>query len=180
MNAVKERAVESVLSIEGGYINLSDDPGGATRYGITEAVARAGGYTGEMHDLPVEFARQYYGDLWDGLSLTAVAASSEDIALEVFDSAVNMGERVAVTLLQRCLNVLNISGKLYADLVVDGLLGPVTVDAVRRYCIYRSPRVLLTALNSLQGARYIELAERNRRLEAFVYGWLRNRVSRAT
>jgi len=36
--------------------------------------------------------------------------------------------------------------------------------------------VLCRALNCLQGAYYIELAERREKDERFVYGWLKNRV----
>ncbi len=36
--------------------------------------------------------------------------------------------------------------------------------------------VPLRALNALQGAFYVELAERRAKDEAFVYGWLLNRV----
>ena len=37
--------------------------------------------------------------------------------------------------------------------------------------------VLVRALNSLQGAFYVELAEKRQKDEAFVYGWLLNRVA---
>jgi len=36
--------------------------------------------------------------------------------------------------------------------------------------------VILKALGCLQGARYIELAEKREQNEAFVIGWLANRV----
>jgi len=37
--------------------------------------------------------------------------------------------------------------------------------------------VLLRALNCLQGERYIALAEGRPKDEAFIYGWLRTRVT---
>ncbi|MDZ7893623.1 MAG: putative peptidoglycan-binding domain-containing protein [Sphingobium sp.] len=37
--------------------------------------------------------------------------------------------------------------------------------------------VLLAAMNALQGARYLDIAERNASQEAFAYGWLLNRVA---
>ena len=36
--------------------------------------------------------------------------------------------------------------------------------------------VLVRAVDALQGARYVELAEARPAAEAFVYGWLANRV----
>ena len=38
-------------------------------------------------------------------------------------------------------------------------------------------RVFLAALNAMQGARYIELARTRPANEAFLYGWLANRVA---
>ena len=38
-------------------------------------------------------------------------------------------------------------------------------------------RVLLKALNCLQGARYIDLAQRRSANESFLYGWIANRVA---
>ena len=61
-----ERAVEKTLKLEGGFVNDPDDPGGATKYGITEATARAHGYTGDMRELPLDVAREIYKkSYWD-------------------------------------------------------------------------------------------------------------------
>jgi hypothetical protein len=38
---------------------------------------------------------------------------------------------------------------------------------------------MLIALNALQGARYIGIAEADKTQETFLYGWLRNRVQMA-
>ena len=40
--------IDAVIDREGGYVDHPADPGGATRWGITAAVAHADGYTGEM------------------------------------------------------------------------------------------------------------------------------------
>ena len=37
-------------------------------------------------------------------------------------------------------------------------------------------RVLLKAIDALQGERYVALAERRPANEAFLYGWLANRI----
>ena len=52
-----EEAFERLLGHEGDFVDHADDPGGATRWGITERTARAHGYTGPMRDLPVCVAR---------------------------------------------------------------------------------------------------------------------------
>jgi Putative secretion activating protein len=78
--------------------------------------------------------------------------------------------------LQRALNVLNSKGKLYPDLEVDGAIGLVTVSALRGYLTERDEDTLVKALNCLQGAYYVNLAERREKDETFVYGWFKNRV----
>lgn len=49
-----EQYLDELIKREGGYVNNLADRGGATKYGITEAVARANGFKGNMRDLPLE------------------------------------------------------------------------------------------------------------------------------
>ena len=173
-------ALARVLGIEGGFGNDQKDSGGATKYGITEVVARNFGYKGDMRDMPVEFARGVYRKAyWDLLSLDAVDRLSYPVAEELFDIAVNCGPGVAAKFLQRSLNVLNREQKDYADLIPDGSIGNRTIEALGAFTAKRGTRgitVLLRALNALQGAHYVTLSERRQKDEAFIYGWLLNRV----
>ena len=50
-------AFDKVLAKEGGFTNDQRDRGGATRFGITESLARSRGYTGDMALLPIDLAR---------------------------------------------------------------------------------------------------------------------------
>lgn len=172
--------VEQVLLREGGYVNDPSDSGGETNYGITLAVARAYGYEGPMRDLPRDTAKAIYkAKYWDYNLLDEVAKLSPKIADELFDTGVNQGVASAGAFLQRSLNVLNQGGALYADTKVDGHIGRMTVAALREYLKRRGAQgeiVLFRALNSLQGAFYIELAEGRAKDEKYVYGWLLNRV----
>ena len=47
-----DQLIDELIAREGGYTNHPADRGGPTRYGITEAVARAHGYDGPMALLP--------------------------------------------------------------------------------------------------------------------------------
>jgi lysozyme family protein len=94
-----------------------------------------------------------------------------------------MGPAVAATFLQRALTALNRNGKDYPDLTPDGRIGPATLGALDTFLATRGTTggetVLLRALEALQGERYLRLAERRPANEAFLYGWLANRVGEA-
>jgi len=174
-------AFERTVGIEGGYSNNPLDRGGETKFGITIAVARAFGYKGNMRDLPLETAQAIYRtNYWDALKLNQIDSLSPAVAEELFDTAVNCGVYFAAESLQRALNALNRQQEDYKDLPVDGVLGNETVAALGTYLLKRKlpgERVLLRALNSLQGGRYIEITEKRPPNETFVYGWFLNRVS---
>lgn len=172
--------LNGLLEREGGYVNNPKDRGGPTNFGITEAVAQANGFTGGVAALTRQDARAIYLKLyWQRPRFDQVAAISPLIATELFDTGVNMGPTVAAQFLQRALSALNRGGNDYADLIPDGKIGDSTLSALAAYIRIRGAHgedVLLCALNCLQGERYIRLAEGRPANEAFVYGWLANRV----
>jgi len=173
--------IDELIEREGGYVNHPSDKGGPTCFGITEAVARAHGYAGTMRALPREEAAAIYRRLyWLRPHYDRVAKRAPRIAAELFDTGVNMGPAVASTFLQRALTALNRNGRDYGDLTPDGRIGPVTLGALDGFLAARGKRggetVLLRALEALQGERYLRLAERRPANEAFLYGWLANRI----
>ncbi len=176
-----DELIDELIEREGGYANHPADRGGPTRYGITEAVARAHGYAGSMAQLPREEAEAIYRRLyWLRPRFDEVAERTPAVAVELFDTGANMGPAVASTFLQRALTALNRSGKDYADLVPDGRVGPATLAALDAFLEARGGEggetVLLRALEALQGERYLRLAEKRPANEAFLYGWLANRI----
>lgn len=174
---LKENIINHIIEVEGGYVNDPSDSGGETNFGITEAVARDNGYTGPMELMPRDLAFDIYAaKYWDAVSGDELLALSAEIAEEVVDTSVNMGPGRAGKFLQRALNVLNKATGLYADVGVDGAIGPATIRALHAYLTAREGKELAKALNCLQGAFYIELAEKREKDERFVYGWLKNRV----
>jgi lysozyme family protein len=165
---------------EGGFVNNPFDKGGPTNHGITEAVARANGYLGDMRELPKERAldiakRQY----WDILKLDDLELESQKIAFEIFDTAILCGVGTSGTFLQLALNKFNRSNRTppdYPDVAVDGVIGPATVHTLRTYLDKRGSDgevVMLRALNSLQCYYMLHLPEFN---EEFMFGWVLNRV----
>jgi lysozyme family protein len=173
--------VLDVLEKEGGYVDDPRDSGGETNYGITVAVARKNGYAGPMIDMPIETAKRIYRQIyWDSMMLDEIARLAPSVAMKLADIGVNLGVRRAGDFIQRTLNVMNNQGKYYPDMIVDGIIGRGTLENLRLFLKHRSrdgELVLVRALNCLQGSFYISLAERRHKDEAFVYGWLLNRIA---
>lgn len=178
---IKKKLIDKVIGIEGGYVNDPRDSGGETNWGITIGTARAFGFDGRMIDMERHEAFDIYAArYWDPLRLDEIEVLSSDIAYELFDTGVNMGIYRAAVFLQRALNTLNQRKKNYPDLIVDGNIGGKTIAALKAFLDKRGRRgevVLLRMLNCLQGMRYIELAERRQKDEAFIFGWFLNRVN---
>lgn len=151
-------------AIEGAHTNDPVDRGGATRYGITEAVARRHGYTGSMAELPYELAAEIYrADYWAPLRLDEL--TSERVADKVFDLAVNMGPAAGARILQRAI-VIN-----GGDLVVDGRVGPATLGAANELAS-RHELALLAGVVGFAFQRYERLVERDPSQSRFIRGWL--------
>ena len=111
-----EVAFEKLLKHEGGYSDHAADPGGKTRYGVTEAVAREAGYRGDMRELPLDLAKRIYKDkYWDAVQAENLPA---DVRYPIFDAAVNSGPAQAAKWLQRACGVRD-----------DGVIGPQTIRA---------------------------------------------------
>lgn len=112
-----DQAFETLLKHEGGYVNSAADPGGATRFGVTEAVAREVGYKGDMRELPLDLAKRIYKDkYWDSVKAEELPPA---VRYAVFDGAVNSGPGQSIKWLQRSLGMLD-----------DGIIGPKTLAAV--------------------------------------------------
>lgn len=172
-----KQIISEVVDREGGYINDTSDSGGETNYGITKSTAVAYGYIGAMIDLPYDVAieiykQNYWGKICGDDLIAVIPISTE----KLFDIAVNLGVRRAGEFLQRSLNVMNNNGNHYPDITVDGVIGPASILSAKSYSYNRSDDVLCRAIRSLQGAFYINLAERRTKDQKFVYGWIKNRV----
>ena len=106
-----------LLGSEGGFVDDPRDKGGATCWGVTEAVARVNGYTGAMRDLPQDTAKEIYrARYWTPIRADELPDS---VRFDAFDAAVNSGVRTAIMWLQASVGV-----------AVDGALGPKTLAAV--------------------------------------------------
>jgi lysozyme family protein len=115
-----DELIEGLIDREGGYVSHPADTGGPTCFGITEAVARAQGYAGEMRSLPRDEAAAIYRRLyWTRPGFDRIAARSAAVAAELFDTGVNMGAAVAATFLQRALTALNRNGQDFGNYILE-------------------------------------------------------------
>lgn len=113
-----EQAFERLLGHEGGFVDHPEDPGGATRWGITQRIARKHGYTGDMRNFPVEEARRIArAEYWDKVRADDVP---DALRFDLFDGAYNSGPPQAIKWLQRAAGADD-----------DGMIGPKTLTAVR-------------------------------------------------
>lgn len=175
-----DNLIQEAIDREGGFVDHPADRGGATRWGITEGVARRQGYSGSMRELPKAEAARIYQDLyWTAPGLDRISELAPKLAAELFDTGINMGTGAAVGFLQRALNALNRQGRDYPDIRVDRCIGAATIGALKAFLGTRAAsgeNVLVKAIEALQGAHYVRLAETRPSQEAFLYGWLANRI----
>lgn len=180
MDNVVDKIIDAILVAEGGYVNDASDAGGATRYGVTETVARQNGYYGDMKQFPDSLARQIYKNQYYLVpKFDKVAVLSPVVAAELTDCGVNCGTGFAKGILQSALNLLNRQGKDYADIKEDGDIGTGTLTALGAFLSKRGKSgedLLLKLLCIMRGARYVEICKARIQNEDFLAGWLTNRI----
>lgn len=155
-----DRAMYFVEISEGGTNNDPDDRGGKTKYGISEKQ-----YPNvDIDNLTFEAARLiYYNDYWQRNRCSEMSTA---LAIVMFDSGVNCGVTSAAKWLQKSVNNLG------DDIVVDGVIGPVTLTAINNY----GHTKLAIGVLSYRLKRYIRLIDKNESQYKFIKGWI-SRVS---
>ena len=148
------------MVFEGGYVSDPNDPGGETKFGISKRSYPQEDIAGLTKERAQEI---YHTDFW--VPLKCDSMKFHDVAIEVFECAVNMGHAIAGKILQKGLNAL-----VGAAIHEDGIVGIQTIVALNN-CKY--PHDLLQVLNGLQLSRYVDLVRGNDTLRPFLRGWLR-------
>jgi lysozyme family protein len=161
-------AIAVVLHHEGGYVCDPDDPGGATKYGVT--AASLGTWLGlgrdatcaEVQALTVDEAKEFYRRrFWNRGQYGFL--HDQRIATKLFDAAVNMGPSQAHRIFQRAL------GDVEWPVTVDGVIGPATIAAANRA---PADSLLITFAEQLADF-YRALAADKPVLAKFLGGWLK-------
>jgi lysozyme family protein len=168
ISLLAKKSIEKTIKLEGGYSNHINDSGGCTSMGITESVARANGYNGDMRDLSYEMAVEiYYNEYWKTLRLDDIY--DEELSYMVYDCGVNCGIKTSARLLQKATNWAYKKDVL----AEDGMIGKNTIEIVNEYKDVDRIKVLFEMLKI---ARYVEITEARDKNKAFIYGWSRRTV----
>ena len=168
-----------IVTREGGFVDDPDDPGGATKYGVTIHT---------MRRLGLDLTRNGQVDVADVRALSRVQAERifiehyhdrpgidqlpEPLRPSVFDMYVNAGGN-AVKILQRLLRQMG------QDVAVDGAIGPQTAAAAKA-AFRAGPDHLVDAYAIARRNYYFRLADRRPASRKFARtrgggkgGWIR-------
>jgi lysozyme family protein len=167
--------IGAVVALEGGYVDHPNDPGGATKYGITERVARANGFTGDMRDLTKgQAASIYEREYIVRPGFMPLVEIDPAVAEEVVDTGVNMGPARPTRYFRRAVNEV-----CKTSLPIAAQIDTITVKAWADCRANLGPRACVRMLDSLdrqQRAEYDRLVRVNPRLKVFHRGWINHRI----
>ncbi len=169
---------QDIVAREGGYVNDPDDPGGATKYGVTIHTMRRLGLDldgdGDIDNDDVRvltrahavsiFVEHYF-------RRPRIDQLPQALQATVFDMYVNAGAN-AVKILQRLFVQMRIS------VTVDGVIGPQTINAAKQ-AFAAAPDHLVDAYGIARRNYYYDLADKRaqsrkyaRRRDGGKGGWI--------
>lgn len=178
MKQVQDIARE-IVAREGGYVNDPDDPGGATKHGVTIHTMRRLGLDldgdGDVdardvrrlsHEQAVSIFVEHY------FNKPRIAKLPEQLQASVFDMYVNAGAG-AVRILQRLLRQMG------HRISVDGVIGPQTIEAAAA-AAQISPTHLRDAYGIARRNYYLRIADKRPKSRKYARtragakgGWIR-------
>jgi len=186
MTTLFDKCFTYTMGMEGGekFTNDQDDPGGATKYGISLRFLK-GITEGDIdHDGDID------ADDVKGLSWSSAKYLYEkhfwhpsfenlhpQLASKLFDMRVNMGPVQATKIIQEALNTINhfLDMNGYCDtvepLTVDGVMGPKTLRMTHECDELIKPLMYQAA------QFYFNLADKRPASQKYLLGWLRRTYS---
>ena len=127
-----------VIQNEGGYVNDPDDAGGETLFGIsrkyhpnarfwknidqlkkfhnTSSIKKMMKHLSDTDNVLIEVKSIYKNNYWDIFDLDKV--NNQEVAHQIFDTAVNMGVKVATSIAQQVIG-MTITGKISDELLYN-------------------------------------------------------------
>ena len=174
-----EQIAREIVAREGGYVDDPDDPGGATKHGVTLDTLRRLGLDltgdgrldrGDVRAVnPDRAAKIFIAHYFEAPGIGGLPEAAQ---ASVFDMYVNAGSN-AVKILQRLLR------EMAFDVVVDGVIGPQTRSAAAR-AAEPDAMLLRDAYGVARRNYYFDLADRRPASRKFARtraggkgGWIR-------
>lgn len=109
-----DQAFERLIGHEGGFVDHPSDPGGSTKYGISQRSHPGEDIAGmTLQRAKAIYLREYWGP-------ACCDAVPDGVRFDLFDTAVNSGVKTAAKMLQRAVGETQ-----------DGIIGPLTLQAVQ-------------------------------------------------
>jgi len=160
-------AIEKLLKNEGGYVNDPDDLGGETYKGITRKYNPdwIGWKTIDACDNKDEITASpaldnqvklfYRENYWNKLNGDRIR--DIEIAISIFDFAVNAGLRTSIIITKRCLGING-----------DRIIGETTLTALNTVI----PELFLLRFTVEKIKHYTEICKKNKKQKKFFFGWV--------
>lgn len=150
---------------EGLYSDHQYDPGGKTKYGITEKIAK-------KHGLVVKYLTEhdamkiYHADFFDKPRLYFI--DEQNICNYVFDMCVNHGIKTGVKIFQKAIYYIQDKIK------IDGVVG---IQTLGLYKGIKRKNILLYIMRGLRINFYLKIIDRNKKMRVFRDGWIRRAMN---
>lgn len=158
MQSVRDIA-QDIVAREGGYVDDPDDPGGATKFGVTiHTMRRLGLDLDRDGDFDRADVKHLTRDMATDIFVThyferpLIAELPDAVHATVFDMYVNAGAN-AIKILQRLLSEMD------QPCVVDGALGPNSIAAARA-AYQEAPQHFADAYGIARRNYYFRIADR--------------------
>ncbi len=154
-----ETIADAIIAREGGYVNDPDDPGGATKFGVTIHTMRRLGLdlnkdgrvdASDVRQITRSQARRIFIEHY--FRRPRIVDLPPILHATVFDMYVNAGGQ-AVKILQRLLSMMGFA------VVMDGAIGPKTLAAARA-AAEAAPNHIVDAYGIERRNYYYRLADR--------------------
>lgn len=163
MQSRYDQALRFTLNWEGGYVDHPADPGGATNFGVTQAVynghrIKQGLKTQSVKLITPDEVSAIYLRYWDGCSAGAFALP---LATVMFDTAINFGISRSIQFFQGA-----------TGLKVDGVAGPITKGKMRSLSAAEQYTVAMAIVDRRIKWRHERVAAKLSQ-KVFLKGWLR-------
>ena len=149
-----DRLFKWLIELEGGFVDHPDDPGGATKYGITKRVAKL--FRKDVREITLNDAKRIYRELY--YKNYGIDRLPDPWKVAAFLTGVLVGPGRAIRRMQKILG-----------LKTDGIIGPVTIETARNN-LDKIPDFLIYNLN---------LFRRLRHWKTFGRGWTNRMIKTA-